>query len=129
MLGFNKLYKHIKIILYIYKRMSEVIATSTVEITPPTLTKEELKKQKCAIYQKEYMREYHKKRYNTDEEYRQYRIEMTKKTRVKCRKDTLKHTSILKTTIFPYSMKKEIKKSILPLKIYFIFLIIFIKID
>ena len=47
--------------------MSEVIATSTVEIAPPaslTLTKEELKKQKRAIYQKEYMREYRKKRYN-----------------------------------------------------------------
>ncbi len=43
--------------------MSEVIATSTVEIAPATLTKEEIKKQKRAIYQKEYMREYHKKRY------------------------------------------------------------------
>ncbi len=63
--------------------MSETIATPTTEITLPaslTLTKEELKKQKRAIYQKEYMREYHKKRYNTDEEYRQYRIEMTKKS-------------------------------------------------
>ena len=66
--------------------MSETIATPTTEITTPaslTLTKEELKKQKRAIYQKEYMREYHKKRYNTDEEYRQYRIEMTKKSACK----------------------------------------------
>jgi len=60
--------------------MSEVIATSTTDITPPTLTKEELRKQKRAIYQKEYMREYHKKRYNTDEEYSKYRIDMTKKS-------------------------------------------------
>ena len=29
------------------------------------------------------MREYHKKRYNTDEEYRQYRIDMTKKSSCK----------------------------------------------
>jgi hypothetical protein len=63
--------------------MSEVIATSTADITPPVLTKEELRKQKRAIYQKEYMREYHKKRYNTDEEYRQYRIDMTKKSSCK----------------------------------------------
>jgi hypothetical protein len=63
--------------------MSEVIATSTTDITPPTLTKEELRKQKRSIYQKEYMREYHKKRYNTDEEYRQYRIDMTKKSTCK----------------------------------------------
>ena len=66
--------------------MSEVIATSTTDITPPaslTLTKEELKQQKRVIYQKEYMREYHKKRYNTDEEYRQYRIDMTKKSTCK----------------------------------------------
>ena len=41
--------------------MSEVIATSTTDITPPTLTKEELRRQKRAIYQKEYMKEYHKK--------------------------------------------------------------------
>ncbi len=63
--------------------MSEVIATSTTDITPPTLTKEELRRHKRAIYQKEYMREYHKKRYNTDEEYRQYRIDMTKKSSCK----------------------------------------------
>ena len=66
--------------------MSEVIATSTTDITPPVslnLTKEELRKQKRALYQKEYMREYHKKRYNTDEEYRQYRIDMTKKSTCK----------------------------------------------
>ena len=66
--------------------MSETIATPTTEITPPdslTLTKEKLRKQKRAIYQKEYMREYHKKRYNTDEEYRQYRIDMTKKSSCK----------------------------------------------
>ncbi len=44
--------------------MSEVIATSTTDITPPTLTKEEIKKQKRAINQKEYMREYMKKYYH-----------------------------------------------------------------
>ena len=63
--------------------MSELIATSTTDITPPTLTKEEIRKKNRAIYQKEYMREYHKKRYNTDEEYRQYRIDMTKKSSCK----------------------------------------------
>jgi hypothetical protein len=63
--------------------MTEVIATSTTDIIPAILTKEELRKQKRAIYQKEYMREYHKKRYNTDEEYRQYRIDMTKKSSCK----------------------------------------------
>ena len=35
--------------------MSEVITTSTTDITSPTLTKEEIRKQKRAIYQKEYM--------------------------------------------------------------------------
>jgi hypothetical protein len=58
--------------------MSEVIATSTTDITPPTLTKEELKKQKRAIYQKEYMREYHKKRMETDEAYREYRTNISR---------------------------------------------------
>ena len=61
--------------------MSEVIARSTAEITPPaslTLTKEEIKKQKRAIYQKEYMREYHKKRMETDEAYREYRTKISR---------------------------------------------------
>ncbi len=60
--------------------MSEVITTSITDMTPPSLTKEELRRQKCSIYHKEYMREYHKKRYNTDAEYRQYGIDMTKKS-------------------------------------------------
>jgi hypothetical protein len=60
--------------------MSEVVTTSTTDMIPPTLTKEELRRQKCAIYQKEYMREYYKKGYNTDEEYRQYGIDVTKKS-------------------------------------------------
>ena len=61
--------------------MSEVIATSTTDITPPaslTLTKEELKKQKRAIYQKEYMKEYHKKRMETDEAYREYHTNISR---------------------------------------------------
>ncbi len=66
--------------------MSEVITTSTTDITRPTLTNEELRKQKSAIYLKEYMKEYHKKRYNIDEEYRQYRIDTTKKSSCKKKK-------------------------------------------
>jgi len=58
--------------------MSEVITTSTTDITPPTLTKEELRKQKRAIYQKEYMKEYHKKRMETDEAYREYRTKISR---------------------------------------------------
>lgn len=61
--------------------MSEVIARSTADIIPPaslTLTKEEIKKQKRAIYQKEYMREYHKKRMETDEAYREYRTKISR---------------------------------------------------
>ena len=79
--------------------MSETMATPTIEITPPaslTLTKEELRKQKRAIYQKEYMREYHKKRYNTDEEYRQYRIDMTKKSSCKMSQRYVKAYQYLK---------------------------------
>jgi hypothetical protein len=93
--------------------MSETIATPTTEITPPTsltLTKEELRKQKRAIYQKEYMREYHKKRYNTDEECHQYRIDMTKKSACKMSQRYVKHTSILRITIYTYLTKMEIKK-------------------
>ena len=66
--------------------MSEVIARSTADITPPaslTLTKEELKKQKRAIYQKEYMREYHKKRMETDEAYREYRTKISRENNKK----------------------------------------------
>ena len=76
--------------------MSEVITASTTDITPPTLTKEELRKQKRAIYQKEYMKEYHKKRYNTDEEYRQYRIDMTKKSSCKMSQRYVKAYQYLK---------------------------------
>jgi hypothetical protein len=76
--------------------MSEVITASTTDIIPPTLTKEELRKQKRAIYQKEYMREYHKKRYNTDEEYRQYRIDMTKKSSCKMSQRYVKAYQYLK---------------------------------
>jgi hypothetical protein len=53
------------------------------EIVPPStdtpLTKAEIRKQKKADYMREYMRGYHAKRYNEDPEYRQYRINMTKK--------------------------------------------------
>jgi hypothetical protein len=65
----------------------DVIPEPIEEITPSvpdiTLTKEELRKQKKAIYMKEYMVKYHAKRYNDDEEYRKYRIEMTKKSTCK----------------------------------------------
>ena len=55
----------------------------TPEIVPPStdtpLTKAEIRKQKKADYMRVYMRGYHAKRYNEDPEYRQYRINMTKK--------------------------------------------------
>ena len=49
--------------------MSEVIATSTTDITPPTLTKEELRKQKNRDYQREYMKKYYHERSSVDSVY------------------------------------------------------------
>jgi hypothetical protein len=54
-----------------------VVPNDLIEVVK---TKEEIAKQKKKDYMREYMKEYHKKRYNTDEEYRNYRIEMTKKS-------------------------------------------------
>jgi hypothetical protein len=44
------------------------------------LTKAEIRKQYKKEYMREYMKKYHAKRYNEDEEYRKYRIEMTNKS-------------------------------------------------
>ena len=63
--------------------MSEVIATSTVEITPPTLTKKEIRKQKNRDYQREYMKKYYHERSAVDSAY-------LEKHRVSARKDVAK---------------------------------------
>jgi hypothetical protein len=52
--------------------------TASVPDTPPT--KAEIARKKKQEYMREYMRGYHAKRYNEDEEYRKYRIEMTNKS-------------------------------------------------
>jgi hypothetical protein len=52
--------------------------TASVSDTPPT--KAEIARKKKQEYMREYMRGYHAKRYNEDEEYRKYRIEMTNKS-------------------------------------------------
>ena len=49
--------------------MSEVIATSTTDTTPPTLTKEELRRQKNRDYQREYMKKYYHDRSGVDSAY------------------------------------------------------------
>jgi hypothetical protein len=65
----------------------DVIPEPTLEITPSVpdtpLTKEELRKQKKAIYMREYMVKYHAKRYNEDPVYRQYRKDMVTKSTCK----------------------------------------------
>ena len=64
--------------------MSETITTSTVEIAP-TLTKEELKKQKRAIYQKEYMKKYYHERSAVDSDYLEKHRESARKAVAKQR--------------------------------------------
>jgi hypothetical protein len=49
--------------------MSETISTPTTEITPPILTKEELRKQKNRDYQHEYMKKYYHERSAVDSDY------------------------------------------------------------
>jgi hypothetical protein len=58
----------------------EPIQEITTSVPDTPLTKQELRKQNKAIYMREYMKKYHAKRYNEDEEYRKYRIEMTNKS-------------------------------------------------
>jgi hypothetical protein len=58
----------------------ELIQEITTSVPDTPLTKQELRKQNKAIYMREYMKKYHAKRYNEDEEYRKYRIEMTNKS-------------------------------------------------
>ena len=69
--------------------MSEIIATSTTEITPPasltpptslTLTKEELRKQKNRDYQREYMKKYYHDRSAVDSAYLEKHRESARKT-------------------------------------------------
>ena len=52
-------------------------------VTEPILTKQEIAKQKKAIYMKDYMKNYHAKRYNEDPVYREYRKNMTTKSTCK----------------------------------------------
>jgi hypothetical protein len=68
--------------------MSEVVATSTVEITPPgslTLTKEEIRKQKNRDYQREYMKKYYHERSAVDSEYLEKHRESARKAVAKQR--------------------------------------------
>jgi hypothetical protein len=65
--------------------MSEVVATSTVEITPPTLTKEEIRKQKNRDYQREYMKKYYHERSVVDSEYLEKHRESARKAVAKQR--------------------------------------------
>jgi len=65
----------------------DVIVELIQEIPPSvpdiSLTKKEIAKQNKKEYMREYMKKYHEKRYKDDAEYRQYRIDMTKKSTCK----------------------------------------------
>jgi len=65
----------------------DVIVEPIQEIPPSvpdiSLTKKEIAKQNKKEYMREYMKKYHEKRYKDDAEYRQYRIDMTKKSTCK----------------------------------------------
>jgi hypothetical protein len=65
--------------------MSEVITTSTVEITPPTLTKEELRKKKNREYQRENMKKYYHERSEVDNDYLEKHRESERKAVAKQR--------------------------------------------
>lgn len=58
----------------------EPIQEITLSVPDPVLTKIEIARKKKQEYMREYMKKYHAKRYNEDEEYRKYRIEMTNKS-------------------------------------------------
>jgi len=58
----------------------EPIEEITASVSDIPLTKVEIAKKKKQEYMRIYMRKYHAKRYNEDEEYRKYRIEMTNKS-------------------------------------------------
>ena len=61
----------------------EEIQEIPASVPDPVLTKAEIRKQKKQEYMRNYMKDYHTKRYNEDAEYRQYRIDMTKKSTCK----------------------------------------------
>lgn len=61
----------------------EPIAEILSPVPDPVLTKAEIRKEKKKEYMRNYMRDYHTKRYNEDPVYRQYRIDMTKKSTCK----------------------------------------------
>ena len=65
--------------------MSEVIATSTVEIAPATLTKEEIRKKKNREYQREYMKKYYHERSAVDSDYLEKHRESARKAVAKQR--------------------------------------------
>ena len=65
--------------------MSEVIATSTTDITPPTLTKEVIRKQKNRDYQREYMKKYYHERSAVDSDYLEKHRESARKAVAKQR--------------------------------------------
>ena len=55
--------------------MADITTLTTEEISK---TKKEIAKEKKAVYMREYMKEYHKKRMETDEKYREYRTEISR---------------------------------------------------
>jgi hypothetical protein len=61
----------------------EPIQEIPVSVPDISLTKKEIAKQNKKEYMREYMKKYHEKRYKDDAEYRQYRIDMTKKSTCK----------------------------------------------
>lgn len=61
----------------------EEIAEIPSSVPDTVLTKAEIRKQKKKEYMRNYMKDYHTKRYNEDPAYRQYRIDMTKKSTCK----------------------------------------------
>jgi hypothetical protein len=65
--------------------MSETVSTPTTEITPPILTKEELRKQKNRDYQREYMKKYYHERSAVDSDYLEKHRESARKAVAKQR--------------------------------------------
>jgi hypothetical protein len=74
----------------------EPIQEIPVSLPDATLTKSEIARKKKQEYMREYMRKYHAKRYNEDEEYRKYRIEMTNKSSTEMRSRYIKAYKYIK---------------------------------
>jgi hypothetical protein len=79
----------------------EPIEEITASVPDIPLTKAEIAKKKKQTYMREYMRKYHAKRYNEDEEYRKYRIEMTNKSSTDMRSRYIKAYQYIKDNNIP----------------------------